>query len=371
MTRRLLSLGGLAILVVVLHHAAGFGQVALFLWADRYRAVNVPDWGALGSWPHYVLIVVKSIGIFAVPAFLFISGFFSAYLSRGSTATRNPWKPIFIKVSGLVIPYAFWSVLIFVGDAFQGTTYKLPDYLVKLLTSGASAHLYFVPLLCACYILSPWIVASVRKRPKLLLSFSASLLVAALIVHYLRRFGISGVILGRMSALTPGWSLPWWIFYFILGSLIALNVKKTKELLTRYRWHLAGLLVVSWLLSILETDFWLQKYRSDWVAGVDTLSYHVFSLSALMSFLAFEKVELPRVRIFNELSKRSYGVYLVHPLIIESMARIIRRFAPWLLAYQWVLVPLLFAAGLGIPLLAMTAVKKWSPESRVYRYLFG
>jgi surface polysaccharide O-acyltransferase-like enzyme len=187
----------------------------------------------------------------------------------------------------------------------------------------------------------------------------------------MRRFRINGYIISWIVKLTPGWSIPWWIFYFSFGALTALNVKKTKEFLIRYRWYLASLFVISWLFNILETDFWLQKYRTDWTAGVDTLSYHVFSLSALMCFLAFENVEPPRSHVFKKLSKHSYGIYLLHPLIIETIARVIRRFTPWLLAYQWVLVPLLFAAGLGIPILAMAAVKKWSPESKVYRYLFG
>ena len=67
MTKRLLTLSGLAILIVVLNHAAGYGQIALFLWADRYLPVSVPNWGALGSFLHYVLIAVRSLGSFAVP----------------------------------------------------------------------------------------------------------------------------------------------------------------------------------------------------------------------------------------------------------------------------------------------------------------
>ena len=67
MARRILLLSGLAILAVVLNHAGGFGQIAMFLWADRYRPVSVPNWDQLGTPVHYALLTIRSVGVFAVP----------------------------------------------------------------------------------------------------------------------------------------------------------------------------------------------------------------------------------------------------------------------------------------------------------------
>ncbi len=74
----------------------------------------------------------------------------------------------------------------------------------------------------------------------------------------------------------------------------------------------------------------------------------------------------------SKLSKYSYGLYLVHLPLMGLLAYIIRRMAPWMLAYQLPLVLLLFAAGFGLPLLAMKALSRWRPTlRRIYPYLFG
>ncbi len=80
---------------------------------------------------------------------------------------------------------------------------------------------------------------------------------------------------------------------------------------------------------------------------------------------------IPWSRTLNELSKRSYGIYLVHAPLVDLSARVIRKTAPWMLEYQVIIVPLLFAVGIGVPLLAMGAVSRWPPARRFYRYLFG
>jgi len=371
LTKRLLLLGGLAILAVVLNHAAGYGQIALFLWADTYLPVSVPYWGALGLVSHYGLLVTRSLGVFTVPAFLFISGFFSAYLARRTWSTHRRWKAVFRRVLSLAVPYVFWSIVIFVGEALQGTIYKPLEYVAKLLTTGASGHLYYVPLLCSCYLLSPWIVASARRRPRLLLSALALLQAGALAIRYLRRFGSGSSALAWMAQVTPYWSLPWWLIYFALGSTTALNVQRTKELLARYRWQILGLAVTSWLLNALEGNALLQTYRTDWIAGSDTISYHLAAVSAVAYFLALVDMRIPWSKALHKLSKRSYGIYLVHMPFIDLIARMIRKIAPWMLAYQGTLVLLLFVVGLGIPLLGMEAVNRWPPTRRIYRYLFG
>jgi len=370
-TKRVFLMGGLAILAVVSNHAAGYGQVALFLWADRYRPVSVPCWSALGSPSHYVLMIVKSIGVFAVPAFLFIAGFFSVYIAGGDLSSGQQWRAVLRRVLSLSIPYVVWSVVIFVGDAVQGTIYEPLEYVAKLLATGASAHLYYVPLLCSCYLLSPWVVAAARKRPRLLLVVLALVQTGALSVQYLRRFGITSPALVWMLQITPGWSLPWWLIYFCLGIVTALNVQRAKELLSRCRWPIVAVAVAAWVSNILETDYLLQTFRTDWVAGIDTISYNLFAVSVLACFLAFADVRVPWSKALLELGKRSYGVYLVHVPVIDVVARVIRRLAPGMLAYQLALVPLLFVVGLAVPLLLMKAVRRCPPMRRAYPYLFG
>ena len=75
MLKRLLYMNGLAILAVVLNHARVWGVVAMVFWADRYKPVTVPDYSQVGSAEYYSLLVLDGIIQFAIPTFLFVSGF--------------------------------------------------------------------------------------------------------------------------------------------------------------------------------------------------------------------------------------------------------------------------------------------------------
>lgn len=112
MTKRLFLLNGLAILAVVCSHATGWGSIAMSPWADRYRLVVGPDYDQTGTLPYYMLLAMKCLMPFSVPAFLFVSGFFVAYAARGSQSALS-WKMVIVRLRNLLVPYLIWSVVIF------------------------------------------------------------------------------------------------------------------------------------------------------------------------------------------------------------------------------------------------------------------
>ena len=58
MARRTLLLGGLAILAVVVHHAATYGQRAMILYTDR-GLVGMPHWDQAGTPTYYLLLTLS------------------------------------------------------------------------------------------------------------------------------------------------------------------------------------------------------------------------------------------------------------------------------------------------------------------------
>ena len=127
---------------------------------------------------------------------------------------------------------------------------------------------------------------------------------------------------------------------------------------------------VLFVLNVVESHILLSTTLSYWGAGQSTLSYHLYAVAVLLTFIAFEGAGRPFAGRLSRLGKHSYGIYLLHYSIILFAARVIRQVAPGLLAYQLLLVVLLFVVGLGGSLLLMSAVRK-SPARRYYRYLFG
>ncbi|HIP73435.1 MAG TPA: hypothetical protein EYH05_18815, partial [Anaerolineae bacterium] len=98
-------LNGIAILFVIFFHAAGWGFTAMFAWTPRYLPVSAPVYDQVGSLSYYWLRLVEQIVVVAIPAFLFVSGYFMAFSAgRRDNVT---WKQIGGRVKMLLFPYIF------------------------------------------------------------------------------------------------------------------------------------------------------------------------------------------------------------------------------------------------------------------------
>lgn len=369
MNKRLLLLGGIAILCVVLHHAYGTGQIAMFLWTDQYRDVTVPNWDQLGTLPYYVLLVLKSGHVIGVPAFIFIAGFFAAYAAR-SGKTGPSWKMVWARISALLVPYLIWSGVVFGLDALLGTVYPPGEYLLRLFSTGAGPGLWYVPLLCYLYLLSPFLVPMAKTRRRLLLFGAALIQLGTTGLQYLRPFRdeIPGVDL--LLTLTPSESPARWIFFFALGMVASLHNQEFKQWLAPRKWFLLVAAGTLYLVNLIESDLILRLTQAGWHAGLDRFSYHLCAVACILCFLAFEQARIPGSQRLYRLGMRSFGIYLLHPLILEIASRGIRQVLPQFLAYPVLFGTFNFALALGGSLLLMELVAK-SPARKYYRYLFG
>lgn len=365
MTKRLLLLSGLAILAVVCSHATGWGFIAMFRWTDSYRPVAAPNYDQVGSLSYYFLVVLGRLGAFAVPAFLFVSGFFIAYAVRGKQSALS-WRVLGVRLRNLLVPYLIWSVAVFVGDALQGIFYTPLQYLEKILLGRAHPAYFFVPLLCQFYLLSPLIVPLARTRWKLLLVASAILQLSVLALRYLPVFGL------ETPGLQPATDLlfPMYTFYFVSGVVGGLHLQLFKQWLTKYKWHLLIAVVVLGILTVAESEV---VYRLTGIrrgAGATTIPASLYSVAFVFSMLAFHQIQLPFSKQLYRLGTASYGIYLIHPSVLEFSARALKKLAPGLLAYQLPFLLLLISLGIGVPLLLMRVVAK-SPARKYHTYLFG
>lgn len=369
MTRRFQLLGGLAILAVVCHHATGWGYTAMFWWTDRYRAVATPNFDQAGTLPYYGLLAIQQLTAFSVPAFLFISGFFVAYVARGSRSALQ-WNTVLKRIRNLLVPYAIWSVMIFLSDALQGLTRTPVEYLSRLMLGRATSAYYYIPLLCQFYLLSPLVAALAKSRPRLVAAVSALLQLGTLSLGYLVACGMQTPAVTLMMRMTPGWSFPRWAFFFTFGVVSGSHLTQFKQWLTKLKWGLLVALVPLGLLALFEPQAPLQPDAQDWERALASVSSHLYAVVFILCFLAFDRATIPGSRVIYRLNRSSFGIYLLHPTVLEFVARLIRQVMPRLLAHQVILQPLLVALGVGVPLSFMTIVSK-SPARRLYRYLFG
>jgi len=367
--KRLIALNGLAILAVVLNHAGGWGQVAMFWWTHRYRPVSVPNFDAIGSPSYTISMAIHLSTTFAVPAFLFASGFFVAYAAQASERGVT-WKVITTRVVAILIPYTLWSVLLFVGDALQGKIYAPLEYVLRLTLMGANGGYYFIPVLCIFYLLSPLLVKPARSRWKLLLILAAVVQLIPMSFRYLRLFDVVFPGLSELIDWTPDQLFFRWAFFFPLGLVCGTHLDAFGAWLAAHRRSLVATFVGVYVLYAVESEIVFRLTPDHWRQGLSGIMFSVYAVTCILTFLALIDGRMPVARRLGQLGARSFGIYLLHFTIIEIVARLIYHVVPGLLGILPVFEPLLFVVGVGVPLLVMAIWAK-SPLRGTYRYLFG
>lgn len=368
MARRLLILNGLATLAAVIYHASGWGYTAMFWWADRYRAARTPDFADMGSAGYYVLRLLEQAAVFGMPAFLFVSGFFVAF-SAGRRGRNAGWGTVARRMAGLALPFALWSLLILGLRAVEGARFSFAGLLVAVATGQATPAYYYIPVLVQLYALSWILVPYARRQWKLVLLASAAVQGTVMILRYVQVLQPSAGWAQPAMFLARSWFFPGYLFWFALGVVIGFHWAPIKAALSRIRPLLPFLAAAGLVAGMLEWEWLLAHSGREWIGTRETLLDGLFIVAVLLGYLSWEG-NLPFAESFAALGTRSYGVYLIHLPILEVTARSVYHWAPALLAYPSVFLPLLVLAGLAMPLLLMDAVER-SPARRYYRLAFG
>ncbi len=364
MRRQIPLLRGLAILAVVCNHAVGWGYVAMFWWTDRYRQVaSLPNYDQRGSPTYYVLLAVQQMALFSVPAFLFISGFFVSYAARGGLRP----KMVRTRVLHLLWPYLFWSLVAFACDGVLGKLLTPGEYLRRLLVGKAVPAYFFVPLLIQFYLLAPWLVRLARDS-------GTALLVGAAVVN-LVTVGVSYAILIGVDVVDAlyktGWLCPWYALYFPLGIVWGFRYKAIKAALARFRWWLAAATIVLGVASILESEaIYCSTHDYAWARGGLKFSSVLYALAFIASFMSFEWKGVAADSLIVRLGNRSYGIYLVHPKVLELASKAIYNLYPTVLGCQMLYQPLLVVVGVAVPMFVMSVAQR-SLFRKVYTLVFG
>lgn len=104
MNRQFSALRGIAMILVVFHHAVDLTKI------EVARAGNAPLSGVVLA---LLIVPLYELGIYAVPLFLFISGAFMAYAAKGEPPTVS-WSVVRHTLKRLAWPYLIWSIILYV-----------------------------------------------------------------------------------------------------------------------------------------------------------------------------------------------------------------------------------------------------------------
>lgn len=369
MYRRLSILSGIAITAVILNHAGGWGLVAMIWWAHRYRPVESPNYDMIGSVPYFVSDVIHLTTVFAVPAFLFISGFFIAYASRAGK-TGLGWKAIRTRITALLIPYLVWSAYQIIQDLALGESMGAQQILLKILLTGANGGFFFIPVLITFYLLSPWLVKLANRNWKAVIIGAGLIQLIPIIFRYIRLLSGTTPLLDTLIRWTPDQIFIRWAIFFPLGIVCGLYMNEFKDWLAKRKTILLATLIGSYLAMFFETELIFFLTPDHWRPGPSSIFFVIYGLSFILTYLAFDQVNIPFTRAFIKIGTKSYGLYLTHFLVMTVAAKLVYHLLPGLLSRQLLFQSLMMGLGLFVPLIFMAIVAR-SPLRKLYPYLFG
>lgn len=350
MRRTIPILRGLAILGVIINHA-------------NWQVLSQFAPGQAGGYPY---IMLDQIVKFAIPAFMFISGYFVSYATSGGRRDLS-WSFVRTRLDNLLWPWLIWSAVMLTGRFLQGNPISVGAFFYIMFV-----QFYFVPLLIFYYLLAPYIAGLARQSTPRLLLTAVSVQLLAVVLFYLRVYWSgfpsslnSWVDLGPLQYLR-------FAAFFPIGLIAGMHSTQLKAFLDRYRNPLWALAAVCFSLSVIEAFFAFRLGADFWPKGGDQtkLSSALFSLALLLSFVSLGQVRVRGKTLIIKLGSYSYGLYLSHYMILGGIAELVGLLAPRAFSIGWLLLPFLVVTVLALALLLQEGVARFLGR-RFYRFLFG
>ncbi len=295
----------------ILRVLASLSIVILHVAAHNWYKIDVngKEW--------YVLNIYDGLVRWGVPCFIMISG--ALFLDKEYSVRTLFSKHIF----RMFIVYAVWSFvyLLFSGQNGFGN-------LISLFIRG-HYHMWYIIMITGLYMSTPLLKLIICNekalRYFLLISFIFTIL-AAQILTLVTDFAPRVIVLG-MEALNEVWTniasnvFLGYSLYYVVGWY--LHKKKISKLQVAIIYALGiisfALIIVLDYLVAMKTQKECGNYHIPNSMFVFFSSIAVFVFVKNMSSMISTNRNNLLLRMFKKLSIYSFGVYLVHPLIIEGI----------------------------------------------------
>lgn len=244
-------------------------------------------------------LVIRQIIAFAVPIFIFISGYFMS--NKEIQSLKEYIEFLKKRVNKVVIPYILWTIAAIGLNFVQGenlTVYKV----VKMFLLGTSmTPFYFIIVILQLYLLMPLL-------KKLNIWVALSMNIISLVVLYILSF--NGYFLKF-----PYYALPltMWIGYFSLGMAI-----KQKKYNFKISYTLL-FIIISFALSVIESIM-----ISDFAFSTVKISSFLYSISLIL-FLLTIKNKFVKSIFLVKLGNYAFGIYFMHMFALIVLGKILSK----------------------------------------------
>ncbi|MFZ5817874.1 MAG: acyltransferase [Bacillota bacterium] len=270
---------------------------------------------------------------FSIPAFVLITGLVLFY-SYGRREEFRAGEFFTRRLQSVAVPYLVWTLLYMLWRTrIESTWGQFPTNLGWAVLRGTAMYqLYFIVLIFQYYLLFPLIRPLGRSR-WLGAAVAASLALQALLM-WDTYYGLF------TPQITAPWAVelfkwrdrlfPWWIGYFMVGVYLAARLDALLALARRWAWPM--LAAAGGLLTWMMVEYAQALARPGVTVGFAATGFrpsaYVYSLVAIVGLVGLGGWLQEREGWWNrallEMGKHSFGIFLVHPLVLELTTRLLR-----------------------------------------------
>ena len=243
---------------------------------------------------------------FCVGCFLFLSGFFIG--EEHMTSLKGFYQKRMLRI---LIPYTFWSVVYTLYDR------NFDRVIFRFLTGQCCSVYYYLFVYFQLLILAPLLIKMMKTRLWWLPLVITPLAIA--VEYYLA--------LKTEYLLIYPWNInnfAVWVLYFYAGILVHAHPVTNDIKKIPYGLLLLGL-ILTYVFCVWENGAWLSFGRQDISTTSVKFSVIFWTGAILLMFFRYMKDEEKTVGIIGSILKyvgdASFGVYLIHQLVLSFLGR--------------------------------------------------
>lgn len=257
--------------------------------------------------------IYDSVVRFCVPVFVMLTG---VLLLAKKYELNDFLKKRFLRI---ILPFLFWSLiyaLVSLNDKISAgnhemSFFEIVKWLISQLKNGSSLHLWYIYMIIGIYlfipIISKWIQNATEKE------------ILYFIFIWLFTLFINQPVLSKFRVNINLTYFSGFIGYVVLGYYLSVKSFAISKLVIRI--ISLFLILTGVTITIFGTYFLSLQNNSfqEYFYNYTTLNVLIASIGV---FMFFKNVEISNplfIRIANFISQYSYGVYLVHVLVLRFM----------------------------------------------------
>jgi fucose 4-O-acetylase-like acetyltransferase len=305
------------------------------------------------EYKDYVILSYRQLLNFAVPVFLFISGYWS---TKKPIISFEDYKQFLIKrFSRILIPYLFWSVIYLTFEDIKIHDFELDKTIIMLLTGKASVQFYFIILILQLYALTPLLQYINRRKFGIEVVFLLNMIY--LLVQYLMCLHGLWNFTDPLGLVHISFNVPFlsMVIFYQTGLLMRshYNARSIPHSMSSF---IPSAILLSATVSVQESLMILAHY-DNWRMAISPLKYSSFLYFAciIWGFIAFREHFKNWPRLLITLGEYSFGIFLIHMIIIRGINKVLHKIdLSWLSQFPYQFIVILITLSICFILIYLT-----------------